>query len=162
MNEQKCCICGKTFSGFGNNPAPVKDNGVCCYECNGNVVIPARIKATYSEKKKETFKCCFCGDTFNDFAYSAYPAMKDGKCCLDCKNDIVIPCRFLGMSIRNGKTIKDAIINTIDMGVNLYYCRGLIDMAQRLNAITEKEKDELLKAYTDEDSLRDDEAWKDE
>lgn len=38
-----CCICGKEFDGYGNNPYPVKDKGCCCDECNANAVIPARI-----------------------------------------------------------------------------------------------------------------------
>lgn len=33
-----CCICGKTFWGWGNNPWPIKDEGECCDECNGKVV----------------------------------------------------------------------------------------------------------------------------
>lgn len=39
-----CCICGKTFKGWGNNPWPVMDSGECCDECNFTQVIPARIK----------------------------------------------------------------------------------------------------------------------
>jgi len=42
-----CCICGKKFRGYGNNPYPaVKDEegAVCCDSCNRKVVIPARLK----------------------------------------------------------------------------------------------------------------------
>lgn len=39
-----CCICGKQFNGYGNNPEPVKTTGVCCDHCNFTVVIPERIK----------------------------------------------------------------------------------------------------------------------
>lgn len=39
-----CCICGKEFTGYGNNPDPVKSEGQCCDECNASVVIPARLK----------------------------------------------------------------------------------------------------------------------
>lgn len=47
----KCCICGKEFKGWGNNPDPVTDengnlfpdNARCCDECNGMYVIPARL-----------------------------------------------------------------------------------------------------------------------
>ena len=44
--KQKCCICGKEFEGWGNNPWPVNedDNARCCDECNYNVVIPEHIK----------------------------------------------------------------------------------------------------------------------
>ena len=40
--EYICCICGKRFKGYGNNPDPVKEEGRCCDECNIKVVIPAR------------------------------------------------------------------------------------------------------------------------
>ena len=39
----KCCICGKDCVGFGNNPEPIKDKGLCCDECNRTKVIPARL-----------------------------------------------------------------------------------------------------------------------
>lgn len=45
-----CCICGKEFEGYGNNPAPYKNTGVCCDECNQKYVIPARIKQLYKHK----------------------------------------------------------------------------------------------------------------
>mgnify|MGYP003313527554 CR=1 FL=1 len=47
MEKQKCCICGKEFVGWGNNPYPLKNEGRCCDECN-NVVIAFRI---YNLKK---------------------------------------------------------------------------------------------------------------
>lgn len=44
MEEKKiCCICGKQFSEWGNNPALIKDEGMCCDYCNWNVVVPARL-----------------------------------------------------------------------------------------------------------------------
>lgn len=39
----KCCICGKEFIGWGNNPWPVKEEGICCDKCNWTKVIPARV-----------------------------------------------------------------------------------------------------------------------
>lgn len=45
-NEKVCCICGKKFTGWGNNPWPVADDGSCCNECNMSKVIPARLEAT--------------------------------------------------------------------------------------------------------------------
>lgn len=39
-----CCICEKEFEGYGHNPKPIKDEGVCCDECNLHVVLPKRIK----------------------------------------------------------------------------------------------------------------------
>lgn len=40
---KKCCICGKPFTGYGNNPAPVETRGECCDVCNVEVVIPRRL-----------------------------------------------------------------------------------------------------------------------
>ena len=44
-NEKTCCICGRKFTGWGNNPYPVKDQGECCDDCNQQHVIPARLAA---------------------------------------------------------------------------------------------------------------------
>lgn len=49
--EHICCICGKKFKEYGNNPAPVKDEGLCCNECNFNVVIPARMDMMFPARK---------------------------------------------------------------------------------------------------------------
>lgn len=48
----KCCLCNKTFHGFGNNPFPLSDgiNDVCCNKCNNEKVIPARIAMLYKNK----------------------------------------------------------------------------------------------------------------
>lgn len=43
--RKTCCICGREFIGFGNNPYPVKDKGTCCDQCNSEVVIPKRLEA---------------------------------------------------------------------------------------------------------------------
>ena len=42
VNSYRCCICGETHLGFGNNPYPVKERGRCCDYCNSTVVIPTR------------------------------------------------------------------------------------------------------------------------
>jgi hypothetical protein len=47
----RCCICGKTFNGYGNNPAPVKVSGRCCDRCN-DIVISERIKGYMTKKHK--------------------------------------------------------------------------------------------------------------
>ena len=43
--EFKCCICSRTFEGYGNNPWPVVNDpeARCCDQCNDEKVIPARI-----------------------------------------------------------------------------------------------------------------------
>ena len=40
--KRKCCICGKEFYGYGNNPEPIQSEGRCCDDCNEKYVIPAR------------------------------------------------------------------------------------------------------------------------
>ena len=44
--EQVCSICGKPYTGYGNNAQPIND-GRCCDECNAKVVIPKRIERFY-------------------------------------------------------------------------------------------------------------------
>ena len=48
---KKCCICGRKFSGWGNNPWPLRDKGECCDWCNTHRVIPMRI---FQLKNKST------------------------------------------------------------------------------------------------------------
>jgi len=53
-NEMKvCCICGRKFTGWGNNPYPVTDDGECCDACNSVYVIPARLRQIYAKNEKE-------------------------------------------------------------------------------------------------------------
>ena len=49
MEKFTCCICGKEFEGWGNNPYPIKEDGRCCDECN-NLVIIERIKQLGNSK----------------------------------------------------------------------------------------------------------------
>ena len=39
---EKCCICGKDISGFGNNASPLAD-GTCCDVCN-QLVMAERLR----------------------------------------------------------------------------------------------------------------------
>ena len=40
----KCVICKKkNIPGPGNNPSPVKEEGICCDTCNYDYVIPQRL-----------------------------------------------------------------------------------------------------------------------
>lgn len=43
VSAYTCCICGESFVGYGNNPAPITSKGRCCNKCNSEVVIPARL-----------------------------------------------------------------------------------------------------------------------
>lgn len=47
----KCCLCGKMFSDYGNNPWPLKEEGKCCNKCNMLKVIPERFKMIYINKE---------------------------------------------------------------------------------------------------------------
>lgn len=46
---QVCSICGKEFTEFGNDAWPVND-GICCDECNMNVVVPRRLSDYYKHE----------------------------------------------------------------------------------------------------------------
>lgn len=46
--KNKCCLCGEEFEGYGNNPAPLKESGECCDQCNAEKVIPARCEAMFA------------------------------------------------------------------------------------------------------------------
>ena len=41
-DKKICSICGKEYTGWGNNAWPVNE-GRCCDACNWNYVIPARL-----------------------------------------------------------------------------------------------------------------------
>ena len=40
----RCVICDEYFTGWGNNPDPIKNYGECCNACNTNKVIPERMR----------------------------------------------------------------------------------------------------------------------
>jgi hypothetical protein len=44
--DNKCCFCGETFRGWGNNPSPVlnEEGAVACHQCNQCIVLPQRIR----------------------------------------------------------------------------------------------------------------------
>jgi len=54
MEKHICCICGKEFEGWGNDPCPVvmDEKAKCCDKCDMEVVLPARIKAMKKERPK--------------------------------------------------------------------------------------------------------------
>lgn len=45
-----CSICGKKYTGWGNNAWPVND-GECCDRCNGMFVLGARLHMLKEKKK---------------------------------------------------------------------------------------------------------------
>lgn len=44
VDESTCVFCGVEITDYGNNPAPLKDEGRCCDHCNLTKVIPARLE----------------------------------------------------------------------------------------------------------------------
>lgn len=65
MEDKKvCCICGKEFTGYSNNPSPLKDKdgkdypegSVCCKECDIELVTPAKINRFFEELDSEINK----------------------------------------------------------------------------------------------------------
>lgn len=46
--EKTCCICGKKFTGWGNDPWPVKMEGECCDDCNNSEVLTARLLGVHT------------------------------------------------------------------------------------------------------------------
>lgn len=44
--DYRCCLCGKPFYGYGNNPAPLTNDVRmrCCDECDRKYVIPERMR----------------------------------------------------------------------------------------------------------------------
>lgn len=52
--EKVCCICGKKFTGWGNNPWPVveDEDARCCDACNDEKVLSARLAQMFVERRK--------------------------------------------------------------------------------------------------------------
>ena len=45
-----CSICGELYDHYGNNAQPIND-GRCCYDCNAQQVVPARLALFYRVPK---------------------------------------------------------------------------------------------------------------
>lgn len=56
----KCCLCGREFEGYGNNPYPLCEESDyesrCCNDCDSKFVVPARIEMSYTRKKTEDIR----------------------------------------------------------------------------------------------------------
>ncbi len=50
MIRKKCCICNRIIEGHEHNAEPYK-RGICCGQCNANIVIPARINKNLKKRK---------------------------------------------------------------------------------------------------------------
>jgi DNA-directed RNA polymerase subunit RPC12/RpoP len=51
QTNKLCSICGKMYIGYGNNAMPVNE-GVCCDNCNHNIVMPERLKELFGKNRK--------------------------------------------------------------------------------------------------------------
>ena len=58
MEKYKCCICGKEFTDWGNDPWPVNtdENAKCCDDCDMSVVVPARLNMMYKKGNQNESK----------------------------------------------------------------------------------------------------------
>src|SRR5437763_16856853 len=48
-----CSICGKRYSGSGNDAEPMMNDGTCCEDCNAKYVIAARLKERRAAERQE-------------------------------------------------------------------------------------------------------------
>ena len=53
-DKKTCCICGKEFEGWGNDPWPVvtDEDAVCCDNCDMTVVLSARVNEMQMQHKQ--------------------------------------------------------------------------------------------------------------
>ena len=42
LKDRHCPLCGNTFNGWGNSPAPLEIDAQVCDTCNAHIVIPVR------------------------------------------------------------------------------------------------------------------------
>jgi hypothetical protein len=70
-----CVFCTKTYTGYGNNPAPLSSIGKACDECNFTRVIPYRIAGNFGLIKTEklplmdgsmAYACAVCDQPFEN------------------------------------------------------------------------------------------------
>lgn len=54
--QHVCCLCGKTFNGYGNNPWPLnkEDGARCCDDCDEDVVMARIAMMARSENKNKS------------------------------------------------------------------------------------------------------------
>lgn len=68
-NKETCVLCGKHIDGYGNNPAPLADEGKCCDSCNSKRVIPARLKAMKVNKMNKNNESLTSLQEWDQFEY---------------------------------------------------------------------------------------------
>ena len=90
-----CCICKKSFVGYGHNPYPVKEKGRCCSECNELVVQPRRRYVSQLE---------------NDIIWAINERfLKVDKHHIVTKKDVVEVCEMMEVDDYDNTVIKDVL-----------------------------------------------------
>lgn len=87
--KHTCCICGKEFEGYGNNPYPLMPaNDTCCNECNELVIMTRQIYYPEGlDSKNVLFKSAPAADKLAEYK--------------DIVNDIIAVSNRFGEFIKN-------------------------------------------------------------
>ena len=86
----------------GNAERASKENNVMkghkCLDVSG---------ATGNATKEEKNVCCICGEEYEGYGNNPWP-VKEGRCCNDCNNNVVIPARIINfyLSAKNAPPLK--------------------------------------------------------
>jgi hypothetical protein len=126
---EMCVLCDEPITDdiWGNNPAPLKDEGVCCSDCNYNKVVPARFKIIQEQEKinykkkmitmKRTVVYVLDYDTFGDYMDADMP--EDKKLRLwekMCKNTTGLVESDTLTDTGDDELVNDIIADTITKG----------------------------------------------
>ncbi len=78
--ETTCCFCGqKIDERYANNPWPVRKDGVCCDDCNVDLVVYARLRMYKNQPWRRLYTCVEIYDKENDMVWGEYDNEKDAK-----------------------------------------------------------------------------------
>jgi len=87
MPKYKCCICGREFSDFGNNPWPVCIKGLCCDICNADIVLPARMAQMQNRYVSPGLPRCVTGASKSGVCGNRDCIERQGVgCCAACQH----------------------------------------------------------------------------
>lgn len=134
MDKKRICsICGKEFTGYGNNAEPVND-GTCCNECNFEVVIPRRMTERCGASSEESGK--------------ATDSVKDGKA-----NGVASKKGCIGFPIESNDIKHRAVIEDMKLCMN---CPGVEceEKRDKLSEETAKKLIDLARRKLDSRSLQ--------
>ena len=98
MSSTKCCICGQYFTGFGNDPWPVTEEGICCDICNADIVLPARMAQMHNRYVSPGLPRCVTGASKSGVCGNRECIERHGiGCCIACpeREDCNVTCGWL-------------------------------------------------------------------